>query len=109
MMYNRYQGNTGKVTRMTEPDDRKEECRDGSENNISDSYFSDALQRAKNPNTKKQGNASALSKGIGGILKKLDISKLEFEDMLLMLILYLLYRESGDEEMLIMLGAMFLL
>ena len=33
----------------------------------------------------------------------------ETEDLLLLLILYLLYRESGDEELLILLGAMFLL
>ena len=33
----------------------------------------------------------------------------ETEDLLLVLILYLLYRESGDEELLVILGAMFLL
>ena len=34
---------------------------------------------------------------------------LETEDLLLLLILYLLYRESGDMELLIILGAMLLL
>jgi len=34
---------------------------------------------------------------------------LETEDLLLLLILYLLYRESGDTELLILLGAMLLL
>ena len=34
---------------------------------------------------------------------------LETEDLLLMLILYLMYRESGDKELLIVLGAMLLL
>ena len=33
----------------------------------------------------------------------------ETEDLLLVRILYLLYRESGDEELLVILGAMFLL
>ena len=36
-------------------------------------------------------------------------SGFEMEDLLLLLILYLLYRESGDEELLFILGAMFLL
>jgi hypothetical protein len=35
--------------------------------------------------------------------------ELDAEDMLLLLILYLLYRESGDQELLIVMGAMFLL
>ena len=33
---------------------------------------------------------------------------LETEDLLLLLILYLMYRESGDSELLIIMGAMFL-
>jgi len=33
----------------------------------------------------------------------------ETEDLLLLLILYLLYRESGDRELLIMMGAMLIL
>ena len=32
--------------------------------------------------------------------------ELEQEDLLLLLILYLLYRESGDKELLLMMGAM---
>ena len=36
-------------------------------------------------------------------------TELETEDVLLLLILYLLYRESGDRELLIVMGAMFLL
>lgn len=34
---------------------------------------------------------------------------LETEDLLLLLILYLLYRESGDRELLLMMGAMLVL
>ena len=37
------------------------------------------------------------------------LGALETEDLLLMAILYLLYRESGDRELLIMMGAMYLL
>ena len=109
MMYNRYHGNTGKVTRVAEPSDKKEEHRVNSEDSTRNSPSPEDSRRDKNPSMKKQGSASAFSKGLGGILKKFDISQLEFEDILLMLVLYLLYRESGDDEMLIMLGAMLLL
>ena len=36
-------------------------------------------------------------------------SELETEDLILLLIVYLLYRESGEEELLVILGALLLL
>lgn len=44
---------------------------------------------------------------LGDLPKKLG--ELETEDLLLILILYLMYRESGDTELLIIMGAMYLL
>ena len=38
-----------------------------------------------------------------------SFGELETEDIILLLILYLMYRESGDSELLIIMGAMFLL
>ncbi len=38
-----------------------------------------------------------------------SLASLETEDLLLILILYLMYRESGDKELLIIMGAMYLL
>lgn len=52
---------------------------------------------------------AGLGESIGGLLGKLNLQNLELEDMLLLLILYLLYRESGDKELLIIMGAMYLL
>jgi len=46
---------------------------------------------------------------IGGLLSNILSDGLETEDLILMLILYLKYKESGDTELLIILGAMFLL
>ena len=46
-----------------------------------------------------------VTNALGGIFH----GGLETEDLLLMLILYLMYRESGDKELLIVLGAMLLL
>lgn len=44
---------------------------------------------------------------LGDLPKKLG--ELEAEDLLLILILYLMYRESGDKELLLIMGAMYLL
>lgn len=44
---------------------------------------------------------------LGDLPKKLG--DLETEDLLLILILYLMYREIGDKELLIIMGAMYLL
>lgn len=52
------------------------------------------------------GPADGLSRLVGLLPQKLG--QLETEDLILMLILYLLYKESGDKELLLMIGAMFL-
>ena len=44
---------------------------------------------------------------LGDLPQKLG--ELETEDLLLILILYLMYRESGDKELLVIMGAMYLL
>jgi len=40
------------------------------------------------------------------ILKKLEAIDLENDDLLLLLILYLMYRESGEKDLLITMGAL---
>ena len=47
----------------------------------------------------------SLRSGLDGIFERLDPKRLETEDLLVLAILWLLYRESGDWEMLIALGA----
>jgi hypothetical protein len=42
---------------------------------------------------------------ISAFLNRLSPQRLEQEDLILMLILFLLWRESGDRELLIALGA----
>ena len=42
------------------------------------------------------------------LMKKMKAIDLESDDLLMLLILYLMYRESGDRELLIMMGAMLL-
>ena len=129
-MYNRYFGNTGRVQRMPEPQNP------GDRPQKSDPSPRPAVQRGAPPQQtqrptarpgyrsgppplfmsggmqKQPAQASGRGKPgglLGSLAAKLDLSKLETDDIILLLILYLLYRESGDEELLIMMGAMFLL
>lgn len=60
-------------------------------------------------NNKPPALPFGLGNSLGGIFSKLGSLKFETEDLLLYAILYLMYRESGDEELLIMLAAMFFL
>ena len=82
--YNRYQGNTGRVTRV---DERRAE---------------------RPPDAPKPRQLPLLGGSLADLLPK-SFGELETEDIILLLILYLMYRESGDSELLIIMGAMFLL
>ena len=92
-MYNRYQGNSGRVQRINErPKSKPPE-----------------VKPAAPPKKRKTEPPPLRSLGsLGGFLPKV-MPELETEDLILLLILYLMYRESGDSDLLIMMGAMFLL
>lgn len=45
---------------------------------------------------------------LGGILKRIEAAGMETDDLLMALILFLMYRESGDVDLLILLGVMLL-
>lgn len=93
-MYNRYKGNTGKVVRV-------EEKRRPAQ----------PYAPAPQPYTNQQRPPRKLPLLSGSLTQLIPnaVGELETEDVILLLILYLMYRESGDPELLIMLGAMFLL
>lgn len=93
-MYNRYQGNTGRVVRV-------EEKRPPGKNTPPTAQ---PVRPAARPPQKIPLLGSSLTKLIPNA-----VGELETEDIILLLILYLMYRESGDTELLIMMGAMFLL
>ena len=90
-MINRYEGNTGRVTRLPEQHDLP----------------------PPSPPERRPPSPRPLPGPIPGLdLRRLlpgAAGELETEDLLLLLILYLMYRESGDQELLIIMGAMFLL
>lgn len=92
-MYNRYHGNSGRPEKVAEP---KEQNRR-------------PPPPPPRPAQKKPPNQMPL---LGGSLSRLipeKLGELETEDLLLILILYLMYRESGDKDLLIIMGAMYLL
>lgn len=80
-MYNLYRGNSGRAIRM------EEKPRD------------EPRRELPKPRNEPDALLSLLGKSIG---------ELESEDLILILILYLMYRESGDKELLMIMGAMFL-
>ena len=104
-MYNHYQGNTGVVRRVPEPSDRPRFPSQEPPGNLS------APPRpvsAPPPVSRRPPSPlSGLSGELGRLLSRLSPMKLETDDLLLILILYLMYRESRDEELLYILAAMF--
>ena len=88
-MYNRYQGNTGRVHRVEE------------------SPAPPPPRPAPQPPPPPRRETSVLGT-LGRLLPGLG-EQLETEDLLLLLILYLMYRETGDSDLLIVMGGMFLL
>lgn len=88
--YNRYRGSGSRPERMEEP----------------------ARQNKKPPQPKPPMRKNPPPKLSGGTLAGYipqKLGELETEDFLLILILYLMYRESGDKDLLIIMGAMYLL
>ena len=51
------------------------------------------------------GALRSFRSGLDGILSHLDPGRLDTEDLLVLAILWLLYRDSGEKEMLIAMGA----
>lgn len=121
-MYNRYDGNTGRFVRIPEPEPpgaagSSPPCGTRLRRRSADLHII-RRRSAAGQNTGRRplgggGLDSLFPENISGLLGKLVPGALreglELEDLLLMLILYLMYRESGDKELLIVLGAMLFL
>lgn len=98
-MINRWQGNSGRVQRLPEHGDRVPE------------RPQPHSPRPSPPPYQPQKRTGGILSGLEGLKKLLPqkAEELETEDIILLLILYLMYRESGDSELLMIMGAMFLL
>ena len=93
IMVNRYIGNTGQVQRIPEP----QQCKQPAEAHQGGS------QSMQKPPPKQTGGG--FNSPVQRILNRISPANLEQEDLILLLILYLLYRESGKTEFLITLAA----
>ncbi len=88
-MYKRYQGNSGRVTRVGEEAHRP------------------VPPEPRPSPSPRPPRRQGLPELLGGLLP--GGQDWDTEDLILLLILYLMYRESGDSDLLVILGAMFLL
>ena len=110
-MYNRYDGNTGRYVRMPEPE-RPEPSALRRPPPAQRPREEPRRNEAGPPPARRDGpyaprrRAPEPAREPGGLLPRGITDALSG---LLMLILYLMYRESGDKELLIVLGAMLLL
>ena len=99
-MINRWQGNSGRVQRLPERHDKVPR---------EPGHVPQPPQpRSMPPLYTRQGGLFSALEGIKKLLP-VKTEELETEDIILLLILYLMYRESGDSELLMIMGAMFLL
>lgn len=96
---NRYAGNSGVVEHIPEPDFRAEPMPP-----IEAEYSRPEFMKPPG----QPGILGGLG-GLGGIFSKLKKAVPETEDFILIGVLYLMYRESGDIEFLLIAGAMLFL
>ena len=121
-VYNRYRGNGSRAERIEEPPSRNGRQQSGKKSGAGAAipaapaapppfWQATPLSPPAPPPARKTPQQSGLPLQklpfLGDLPKKLG--ELETEDLLLILILYLMYRESGDKELLIIMGAMYLL
>lgn len=90
----RYDGNTGRYIHIP----------DGTPNREAPSP---PPPRQEEP--KKTPPPKSFGSGLQGFLSNLFAQGFETEDLLLFAVLFLMYRETGDKELLIIMGGMFLL
>lgn len=111
-MINRYQGNSGRLTHYPEPERPRPPAPQRPGPSAPQRPVSHAPQRpAPVPPRPTPQRPQGLLCGLENLSRGLPerIGELETEDIILLLILYLMYRESGDSDLLIIMGAMFLL
>ncbi len=110
-MYRHYQGNSGQSRRVEEPEKRAGRFQGKLLAPMPPKAEGEKQQTVAQKPRKAAplSPASGLSGELGRLFGKLGSLSLETEDLLLIAVLYLMYRESGDKELLIMIGALIFL
>lgn len=106
-MYNRYRGNSGRVERV--PDEAPPASRETGGDARSHSAPPRPVPGPAPGERRPPSSLPGLSGELGRFLRRLSPAELETEDYLVIAILYLLYRESGDTEFLLAIGGYLLL
>ena len=107
-MYNRYNAATGEYLRVPEPQDlpgRGREAVKAPSPPPSPAGHGPAPARRPGPS---ESPFAGLEKALGGFGGQINrrLAGLETEDLLLLAVVYLMYRESGDRQLLIVLAAL---
>ena len=105
-MYNLYHGNSGRAQRMPENNSERQNMHSGRQN-MNSSHTSAGSSGGDRRQCSGRPGPDMLGQLTSAVPRKL--AELETEDIILLLVLYLMYRDSGDTEFLIIMGAMFLL
>ena len=113
-MYNRYVRNDlGVYTRIPEAEPQQERS-------APQRPLEDAAQHTSSPpppgygeNPPRAGHSGSTADSLSGVLRRLldrlHLEKIDSGDLLLLLLLFLLYREDADEELLFALGLLLIL
>ena len=98
-MYNRYYGNSGRVERVAGPEPRHVPPHAGPRPGPH------PPRPGPPPEERPPGPPDGLSGLFERVLRRVSPGRLETEDLLLVAVLYLLYRECGDREFLLAIAA----
>ena len=120
MAINRYRGNSGVVQRIEDGEDvPSRELTPLQNGNFYRQRPAQPPQNIRPPRLPLSGDSGGqgmlkglgdtLEKSLGGVFSKVKSIDLETEDIILLLIIYLMYKENKDEQLLIIMGLMLFL
>ena len=118
-MYNRYNASTGEYMRLPDTDDRprpairpeppeplkQPETEHREPEAVHIPHGNNAGAPARRPGRGETAGLERLLGGLGGSVSR-SLASLDTEDLLLLAVVYLMYRSSGDRQLLIVLAAL---
>ena len=108
-MYRHYEGNSGRSRMVAEPEKTKGKYMGKTLAPLPQQAEKKKTAERSRPYEAPPSRPMGLSGELAKILGRQGSFKPETADLLLIAVLYLMYRESGDRELLIMMGALLFL